>query len=157
MTPEPNSFLGEYRYTIDDKGRVNIPAPFRKILHPSNNKTFVISKNMAGEKCLVAMPVEEWDKIQENLIRNLNKISLTDQQFMRNLTRYATYCRHDGQGRITIPQNLLEVAGLTKDAVIIGMLNQIEIWDPGELDARMSDDAKLSEEELTALAEKIVL
>ena len=69
----------------------------------------------------------------------------------------ATICRYDSQGRITIPKSLLEVAGLTNDAVIIGMLKQIEIWDPGELEKKSSDDEQLTEEQLAALAEKIVL
>ena len=157
MTPEPNSFLGEYRYTIDDKGRVNIPAPFRKILHPANNKTFVVTKSIAKDKCLVAMPFEDWLQFEENLIRKLHRMNPVDQRWLRDLARYATVCKHDSQGRITIPQNLLDVAGLKKEAVIIGMLKQIEIWDPEELEKRSSDDEQLSEEQLAALAEKIVL
>ena len=157
MTPEPNSFLGEYRYTIDEKGRVNVPAPFRKVLHPANNRTFVISKSIAKDKCLVAMPFEDWSIFEDDLTKKLLRMNPIDQKWLRDLTRYATICRYDSQGRITIPKSLLEVAGLSNEAVIIGMLKQIEIWDPGELEKKSSEEEQLTEEQLAALAEKIVL
>ena len=157
MTPELNSYTGEYRYNLDEKGRVNIPARFRKILHPSNDKTFVVTRGLDPDKCLLVMPLEQWNRMESNFKSKLNLVEDSDRQFLRHHTRYATPVRYDGQGRIIIPQNLLELAGMKKEVIIIGALKWIEIWDPKELDNKMSDESPLSDEELAKLAEKLVL
>ncbi len=114
-------FMGEYNHTIDDKGRLIIPAKFRELLQDE----FIVTKGLDG--CLFAFPKDEWQAFEEQL----RKLPLT-QKNARKFTRFfmggAATCELDKQGRILIPQNLREFAKLDKDVVLSGNLNRIEIW-----------------------------
>ncbi len=107
MTITENSFTGEFSYTLDSKGRLNIPSKFRSALSPDNDSNFVITKGM--DRCVVAYPV-------------------------RSVTRYATTVRLDGQGRIQLTPYLKDYARLDRDVRIIGVVNKIEIWNPDDLE-----------------------
>jgi len=149
-----NTFTGEYLYSLDDKGRVNIPAKFRTSLSPDNNSTFVTTKGM--DSCIVAYPSSEWRKVEEGL-RKLSSASRVYRSFIRSTVRYATPAKMDKQGRIQISPALRDFAGLDGDVVIIGVVNKIEIWDPvklKEMEARIPDT---DQEEFDNLADKIIL
>lgn len=121
------SFTGEYHNTLDTKNRLNIPAKFRKVLDPVNDRTFVITRGF--DKCLVLYPLEDWRKVEEQLSK-LSSIRGRHRSFVRSVTRYATSVQYDGQGRIPIPDSLLSYSGITKEVAVIGMINKIELWDP---------------------------
>ena len=114
---------GEYRHTLDPKGRVSIPAKFRNEL----GNVFVVSKGI-GEKCLFIFTLEEWQKI-ENKIRSLPLSDKNARQFTRYFVGGASECELDKQGRILLPAVLREFAGLEKEVVSVGVLKRIEIWD----------------------------
>jgi MraZ protein len=114
-------FIGTYEHNIDDKGRLAIPARFRDELQ----ETFFATRGL--DKCLFIFPRNEW----ERQLSEFSKLPLT----MRDARAYsrlffsgACECELDRQGRINIPAYLREYAGLTKDAVVIGVMNRIEIW-----------------------------
>ncbi len=118
-------FIGEYNHTIDDKGRVSIPAKFRQELGGS----FVMSKGL--DKCLFIFPNEEWTKLEEKI----TSLPLTDKNarsFSRFLLGGACELEPDKQGRAMIPQNLRQYASINKDVVIIGLSSRIEMWDVDE-------------------------
>ena len=130
------SFTGEYHNSLDTKNRLNIPAKFRKVLDPVNDRTFVITR--VFDKCLVLYPLEDWSKVEEQLSK-LSSIRGRHRSFVRSVTRYATSVQYDGQGRIQIPDSLLGYSGIKKDVAVIGMINKIELWDPNiisKIDAR---------------------
>ncbi len=131
MTNLNISFTGEYRFAIDQKGRLNIPAKFRKALDPVNDRTFVITRGF--DPCLLVYPIEEWSEV-ENQLSLLSSIKNKDRNFVRSIVRFATYSQYDGQGRIQIPEPLLQFGNIKKDVVIIGMIKKIELWSPEELD-----------------------
>ena len=115
-------FIGEYRYNIDNKGRVNIPAKFRKSIVPEAENTFIITQGK--DRCLDVYPL---DVFQDKIVNKINEFSESN-----DAHRYYSSVRGsnssdaplDKQGRIAIPQKLLEYAGIKKDIVIIG----VETW-----------------------------
>ncbi len=114
---------GEYRHTIDDKGRVSIPVKFRNEL----GNVFVISKGI-GEDCLFVFTLLEWRRLEEKI----RKLPLTDKKarrFSRYLVGGASECEIDKQGRVILPQYLREYASLKKDVVLVGLTTRVEIWD----------------------------
>ncbi|NVM02844.1 MAG: division/cell wall cluster transcriptional repressor MraZ [Candidatus Helarchaeota archaeon] len=143
-----SSFKGQFKYTIDSKGRINIPAKFRKSISPEANETFVITRGM--ENCIYAYPLDEWNKIEEKL-RQLSPNQKDHRLFLRMTTSYASESQFDKQGRIAIPQHLIDLVKIKKEILIIGTLNKLEIWNPEVYEEYL----KSSEESYENLAEKI--
>ncbi len=116
-------FMGEYNHTIDAKGRLIVPSKFREQL----GEEFVITKGLDG--CLFVYSHEEWKRVEESFTSNLNKAASKDaRRFMRFFFAGAATCEVDKQGRILIPSNLREYAGIDKDVVSVGVLSRVEIW-----------------------------
>ena len=125
-------FKGEYSHTIDTKGRLIIPAKFREQL----GEAFVITRGLDG--CLYIYDNEEWLKFEENL-RTLppNKDS---RMLVRFFSAGAADVEVDKQGRILIPANLREAAGLNKDVVLAGVAGRIEVWSKEKWDENVYDE-----------------
>ena len=135
------SFTGEYYNSLDQKNRLNIPAKFRKVLNPVNDRTFVITRGF--DRCLVLYPLHDWSQVEAQL-RKLSSIRGKHRSFVRSVTRYATSVHYDGQGRIQISDTLLSYSNIKKDTVVIGMINKIELWEPlilSQQDAHVDDIA----------------
>ena len=147
-----NTFIGEYAYALDLKGRVNVPAKFRQALSKDNKNTFIISRGM--DSCVWVYPLIEWQKIEADL-RNLSSLSNIHRTFVRNTARYASPSTYDKQGRITLSPSLVEYASLEKDVLIIGMINKMEIWNPSELKRTDKNAIKIDPTAYDDLAEKI--
>ena len=113
--------MGEYHHNIDEKGRLIIPSKFRNDL----GEKFIITRGL--DKCLFVYSEEEWNK----LIAKLKTLPFTNKD-ARNFTRFflsgATVCEFDRQGRINISSSLVNYANLTKECVIIGANDRLEIW-----------------------------
>lgn len=114
-------FMGEFKHSIDSKGRLIIPAKFRDQL----NGHFVVTRGLDG--CLFGYPDSEWQQMQEKL-KALPLTKRDARAFVRFLYSAATDCDIDKQGRINIPSTLCEHADLTKKCVVVGVSNRIEIW-----------------------------
>jgi len=127
------SFTGEYSNSLDQKHRLSIPVKFRKALDPINDRIFVITRGF--DPCLILYPVSEWTRVEEQLSQ-LSSIRGQHRNFVRSIVRHATYLQYDSQGRIAIPDNLLEFASVKKDVNVIGMINKIELWAPEILDSQ---------------------
>jgi MraZ protein len=122
-----SSFKGSYEYSVDGKGRINIPARLRKYVSPEANDTFVVTRGY--EKCLFVYPLDEWNKLEQS-IRQLSSTNPKHRFFMRTLLEKAAESQLDGQARITIPKELLGLAGIENDVLILGVLERIELWNP---------------------------
>ena len=113
--------MGEFHRNIDDKGRLIIPSKFRYEL----GENFVITRGL--EKCLFVYSLTEWEKI----VKRLRSLPFTNKD-ARNFTRFflsgAAECEFDKQGRINITSPLVRYADLTKECVIIGANDRLEIW-----------------------------
>lgn len=119
-------FLGEYEATLDAKGRFLFPAGFKKQLPEEDNNRFVINRGF--EKCLSLYPMKSWDPIY-NEISQLNDFDPKVREFRRYFLNGATILETDSAGRLLVPKNLMEHAGLEKDIVLVSAVNKIEIWD----------------------------
>ena len=129
-----SSFKGSYSYSVDSKGRINIPAKLRKYVSPEANDTFVVTRGF--EKCLFLYPLDEWSTL-EGSVRELSPANSQHRFITRTLLQYATETQLDGQSRITIPKELLQFAGIEDQVLIVGVLERIEVWKPKEYDVYM--------------------
>ena len=126
-------FMGEYNHTIDAKGRLIIPSKFRESL----GEGFVITKGLDG--CLFAYDNQEWNAFEEKL-RALPLSRKDNRQFARFFLAGAAEVEVDKQGRILIPSNLREFAGLLKDVVLV------EIWSKEKWDSLQEEDDEAVED-----------
>ncbi|MDF2926414.1 MAG: cell division protein MraZ [Paenibacillaceae bacterium] len=113
--------MGEYQHTIDEKGRLTIPAKFRDALHP----TFVVTRGR--DNCLSVYTMDEW-RLLEQKVKELSMMKAEMRAFSRMLFSGATECELDKQGRVNIPNTLVEHAKLDKDCVVVGVSSKVEIW-----------------------------
>lgn len=120
-------FKGQFTYSIDNKGRISIPAKLRKHISPEANDTFVMTRGLSS--CIDLYPMDEWLKIEEKLLQ-LNSFSESEARFLRMISQYASEDKMDSQARILIPQNLLEYAKIENEVLILGALRKIEVWNP---------------------------
>lgn len=128
------SFLGKYYYTLDPKGRIIIPAPLREIIQSKYNNSKLYITNAPFDKCLHIYPLEEWSRLEEK-IRSMPTMEDAVQYLLKRVVASAMECGLDKQGRILIPYEHRQDAGITGETVIVGQLNKIEIWDKAEWDA----------------------
>tara|TARA_B100001996_G_scaffold158689_1_gene120957 strand:- start:287 stop:751 length:465 start_codon:yes stop_codon:yes gene_type:complete len=154
MTLTKNTFIGEYTYSLDSKGRVNIPAKFRQSLSSDCKNTFVITRGI--DSCIWVYPLLQWKEIESEL-RNLSSLSNIHRTFVRNTARHASPSTYDKQGRITLTPSLIDYAELDKDTLIIGMINKIEIWNPSTLNVIEKQNLEIDPESYDELATKIIL
>lgn len=136
--------MGEYHHNIDDKGRLIIPSKFRYEL----GEKFIVTRGL--DKCLFIYASTEWDKI----VNKLKSLPFTNKD-ARNFTRFflsgAAECEFDRQGRINITSPLVSYADLTKECVIIGANDRLEIWAKESWDEFLSKN----EDSLADIAENL--
>ena len=154
MTLSPNTFTGEYSYSLDSKGRVNIPARYRQALSNDNKNTFITTRGQ--DACVWVYPIIEWKKIETEL-RKLSSVSEIHRTFIRQIARSASPSTYDKQGRIKINPSLISYAGLEKEVVIVGVVNKIEIWNQEILDLVDKKNMELDPNEFNELSGKIVI
>lgn len=114
-------FIGEYQASIDDKGRIAIPAKFRQLLKTK----VVVTRGLDNSLFLYNM--DEWKKLASKLA-SLPISTANTRAFSRLMLAGAMDCEVDKQGRITLPGYLKEFAKIQKRAVVAGLYNRIEIW-----------------------------
>ena len=144
-----SAFSGKYYYTIDPKGRVIIPSPFREIIF-TNYSTKLYITNDVFDKCLHIYPQEEWSKLEEK-VRPLPKSQEEVKFFMIRVIASAQEVELDKQGRILVPAAHRQDAALNGEIVIVGQIDKIELWDRKEWDA-VNDPSRLDKK---VVAEKL--
>jgi MraZ protein len=120
------SFLGEFEATLDAKGRFLLPAGFKRQIPEGESTRFVINRGF--EKCLSLYPMQSWQPLYDQ-ISTLNDFDPKVREFRRYFLNGAIIVEPDAAGRLLIPQNLKDYAGLGKDIVLAAAVNKIEIWD----------------------------
>jgi len=116
-------FRGQYDHTIDDKGRLSIPAKLREAL--GKDRTLVLT---SFEAFITVFPMKTWRNMEAR-IRSNPTFKRERRDFLRLVYSSAEDVEIDPQGRILISQGLRQRAGISRDVVILGLLDQIEIWD----------------------------
>ena len=138
-------FTGEFQHTLDGKGRVIIPSRLRDGL----GDRFVITRGL--DQCLFVYPSSEWVRLEQKL-KQLPFTKKDSRAFSRLFFSGAMEVEADKQGRILIPQNLREYAGIEKDVMFIGVSNRVEVWS----EAAWKDYFGRASENYEELAEKLV-
>jgi MraZ protein len=134
-------FRGRFDFSIDEKGRVNIPSKFRKMLLPEAEETYVICR--APDDCLRAYPKDEYEKY-ENGILDLPESSEKNRK-VRTIQNTVSDSMLDKQGRISLTPLQMKIAGIQKDVSIIGCGNYLEIWDTPRFNAYIDDGGDFNE------------
>ena len=137
-------FMGNFKHSIDAKGRLIIPARFREEL----GDRFVVSKGFDG--CLQANALEAWEGIQEKL-NALSQFNKAAREVKRYFNGGATIVEVDKQGRILIPADLRDHAGLEKNVSLVGTGSCVEIWDSDKWDEAAVDNIDDIAESLSEL------
>ena len=118
-------FLGEFRHTLDDKGRITLPAKYRArlaggIVMTSGTKRFVI-----------VFPLDEFEQLASR-VNGLSIVTTDAAMLRRQLFSNASDLEPDKQGRVVMPESLRQYAGINQEVIIVGVGNHIEIWNPEE-------------------------
>ena len=122
-----NDFSGEYRFTLDAKKRINIPSGIRKMLPPESEGTLVFTRGFEG--CVYVFPNDEWRRLTEKL-NTLDSFNVKIRNFIRMFVGPAYKTVMDNQGRVLLPDYILEMAKIDKDILLLGSLNKWELWSP---------------------------
>jgi MraZ protein len=128
-------FVGTFEHSLDDKGRIVLPAPFRQYLA---ERGFVSQY----DQCLGLWTPEGFDDVAERLKTRVRAGEVSPMA-LRAFAANAHEVRPDSQGRIGIPERLRQFAGLEREVVVIGALDRIELWDAGRW-AALQDESDQS-------------
>jgi MraZ protein len=144
------NLIGTYECKADAKGRVMFPSAFKKQVSPILQEGFVLKKSVF-EQCLELYPMKEWNATMAE-INKLNKFKKKNNDFIRRFTAGVKLVELDATGRILIPKNLSEFAGIKKQVVMSSSVNIIEIWDKEKYENAIENAA----ENFSDLAEEVM-
>ena len=129
-------FRGESVHKVDSKGRVSIPAPFRRVLEegdpdwvPGGNPTLVLVYGRKGRNCLEGYSVRAIEEV-DDMISTLPRYSRDREILERLINTQSTYAQVDENGRMVLPARLRERIGVTGEATFAGMGDKFQIWEP---------------------------
>jgi len=120
-------FQGETAVTVDDKGRVAIPAAHRDAVSRLSGNRLVLTYNPFEQGCLWLFPEQEWERVRDE-VNVLNKAKAVHRNLQRRLVGAAAHVEPDGNGRIQLPASQRSATGIEKKAVLLGMGNKLELW-----------------------------
>lgn len=138
-----SGFSGKHYNSLDPKGRLIIPAPFREVLS-SNHSSKLIITNEVFDRCLCAYQVDEWQKLIDK-VNQMPQTSDAVKYFMRRVIGSAVECEIDKQGRVLVSSALRADAVLNNEVVILGLGTRIEIWSRNEFEG-VADPSKIDKQ-----------
>jgi MraZ protein len=122
-----NDFSGAYRLSLDSKKRISIPSGIRKMLTPESDSTMVFTRGFEG--CVYVYPHDEWRRLTQKL-NALDSFDVNVRDFIRLFVGPAYKSVMDTQGRMVLPDYILEMAKVERDILFLGSLNKWELWNP---------------------------
>ena len=142
------NLIGTYECTVDNKGRIMIPAQLKKQLDGFTKEPFILKRSVF-QNCLELFPYSEW-KLMMDMVNKLNRFVKKNNDFIRMYTAGVKSIDLDSNGRLLVPKDLIAISKLTKHVVLSSSINIIEIWDKDEYEKSINDPkvdfAKLTEE-----------
>ena len=144
------NLIGTYECKADAKGRMMFSSAFKKQLSSVLQEGFVV-KRAVFQPCLELYPMKEWDLMMEK-INKLNRFNKKNNDFIRRFTAGVKMVELDASGRILIPKDLFEFAGIKKQVVMSSSVNIIEIWDKDKYEKAIDDAA----DDFADLAEEVM-
>ncbi len=137
------SMTGEYRHSLDTKGRIFIPSKIREEIGD------ILYVTISMDRCLCAFSNEDWNALSEKV----SAMPYVKQRRMRPLFAYAAKCELDAQGRALLPQHLRDYVGLNKNVTVVGCNNHIEFWDSDSWNAVFTEE--LTPENIASVMEEL--
>jgi transcriptional regulator MraZ len=143
-------FRGATKVTLDAKGRLAIPTRYRERIAARCDGQLVVTVDK--DYCLLVYPFPDWEDIEQKLVA-LPSLNKQARRLQRLMVGYATEIDIDGHGRILLPRELREFAGLGRQAILLGQGNKFELWDEGSWNEKR--DAWLNDEDETDLPSEL--
>jgi len=144
------TFIGDYTCKVDVKGRIILPAAFKKQMPADAQDHFVVRKDIF-ENCLVLFAIEDWNRQLVKIRKKLNPYNREQNMFLRNFFKGTAELSLDNNNRILVPKKLMDLIGADRDVVLAGQDGRIEIWA-----ADIYDKIDMPAEDLANLAEKFL-
>jgi MraZ protein len=143
------TFIGDYTCKVDVKGRIILPAAFKKQMPADAQDHFVVRKDIF-EKCLVLYAIEDWNRQLEKIRKKINPYNREHNMFLRNFFMGTAELSLDNNNRILVPKRLMDLIGADRDVVLAGQDGRIEIWA-----ADIYDKIDMPPEDFANLTEKL--
>ncbi len=138
-------FRGRYEHSVDDKGRLAVPAKFRDVLgHTDGGEVNIVVTNF--DRCLVAYSMPEWEILEKKIVA-LPQLDPRILAFQRYFVSAASECSIDKSGRVLLPGNLRSFAGIDHECVLAGQLSKFEIWSA----ERWNEEFRVLSDQFTSL------
>lgn len=137
-------FTGNIDAKTDQKGRVFLPAAFRKILMANGVEGLILRRDVF-QQCLVIYPLNVWDDMVDSITQRTNPFDRRGRENLRRFVADSESVSMDSDGRILIPKRYLLAAGIEQEVRFIGMDNTIEIWNRQAADKLLSDTEDFAE------------
>jgi MraZ protein len=129
-------FRGANKLTLDAKGRMVMPTRYRDRIHERSHGRLVIT--IDRDPCLLIYPLPDWEEIERKLMQ-LPSLPPQTRRLQRLMVGHATDLELDGHGRVLLPPELREFAGLARQAVLIGQGTHFELWDEARWNERRAE------------------
>ena len=142
-----STFIGDYTCRLDAKGRVILPAAFKKQMPSAAEDRFVVRRDIF-DKCLVLYSIDDWNRQLDKIRSRINPYNREHNIFLRNFFKGTAEVSLDSSNRLLIPRRLLDLAGIGKDVVLAGQDGRIEMWAEevyAHIDMPSDDFANLAE------------
>ena len=133
------TLIGTYECKADAKARIMLPSALKKQLSSVSEKGFVL-KRAVFQPCLELYPMDEWDALMTK-VNKLNRFKKKNNDFIRRFTAGVRAIELDASGRLLVPKDLVNFAGINKDVVLSSAVNIVEIWDKDKYEQAIDDAA----------------
>ena len=144
------NFIGTYDCKADSKGRVMLPVALKNQMSPVINDGFVVKRSVF-QPCLELYPMAEWNLLMQKMNKK-NRFKKKNNDFIRRFSAGVKVVEIDATGRLLIPKNLVDVAGITKEVVLSSAINIVEILDKDNYEKVLEETA----EDFASLAEEVM-
>ncbi|MEN8857881.1 MAG: division/cell wall cluster transcriptional repressor MraZ [Flavobacteriaceae bacterium] len=144
------NLTGTYECKADAKGRLMMSSAFKKQLSPVLQEGFVV-KRAVFQPCLELYPMQEWNEVMSKM-NKLNRFVKKNNDFIRRFTAGVKVVELDASGRLLIPKDLCQFAGIKKQIVLSSAINIVEIWDKDNYEKAIDDAAM----DFASLAEEVM-
>ena len=140
-----NTFIGRIPVKSDEKGRIFVPATFRRILKEMNS-TRIIMRRDTDNECLIFYPEQVWNKKVNDLQQALDEWNADDQLILMQFMAEAECLETDTQGRVLITKPNLQLLGAKQDLLFVGMLDRFALWAADSFNAKCSNQRALADQ-----------
>ena len=120
-------FIGDYPCKVDVKGRIILPAAFKKQMPAGAEDRFVLRKDIF-ENCLILYSIEDWNNQLDRIRKRMNLYNREHNMFLRNFFKGTAEVSLDNNNRFLVPKRLMDLIGVSRDVVLAGQDGRIEIW-----------------------------